>query len=169
MAAQVCVPEEVYLNSVYRPDRDYVDGCLERRNLGDNNHSKWQTAIQRWFMLHDEEWDVLIRPELRVHVSKTRYRIADVSILDASRPQELIPSHPPLAVFEVLSPKDRMSRMLPRLADFAAMGVPEIWLVNPKTGSFERFEGGKLVRRERLMLEGRGIEFGVEEISRLVR
>ncbi len=169
MATAVCVPVEVYLNTLYRPDRDYVDGCVERRNLGDNNHSKWQLAIQLWFAMRAEEWDVLIRPEIRIHVSRTRYRIADVSILDAGRPQELIPSHPPLAVFEVLSPKDRLSRMKIRLADFAAMGVPEIWLINPKTGSFERFEGGEFVHRERFSLEKRRIAFEVDQIAQLVR
>lgn len=169
MATAMHVPLEIYLNSAYHPDRDYVDGRVERRNLGENNHSKWQLAIQLWFAMHGEEWNILIRPELRVHVSETRYRIADVSILDASRPQERIPSHPPLAIFEVLSPKDRLSRIRLRLADFAAMGVREIWLVDPESGIFERFENDELVRREQFVLTERGIEFAVQEIARLVR
>jgi len=32
-AATVCVPVEKYLNTVYRPHRNYVDGRLEKRNV----------------------------------------------------------------------------------------------------------------------------------------
>ena len=169
MATTTRVPVETYLHGVYHPDVDYVDGSIEERNLGENDHSRWQLAIQLWFSLNAEKWDVLVRPELRVHVSETRYRIADVTILDASRPQEPIPSHPPLIVFEVLSPEDRVNRIKVRLADFAAMGVPEIWLIDPVTGSFDRFEDGQLVRREQFELAEQGISFAVAEIAKRVR
>ena len=119
--------------------------------------------------LHAERWNILVRPALRVRISATRYRIADVTILDAARSQESIPTHPPLAVFEVLSPEDRLSRVKVRLAEFAAMGVPEVWLISPETGSFERFEDGQLVRREGFELGERGIAFAVGEVATLVR
>lgn len=45
------------------------------------------------------------------------YRVSDVGIVDASIPEELDPTRPPLAVFEVLSPEDRSSRVKERLAD----------------------------------------------------
>jgi Uma2 family endonuclease len=154
---------------VYHPDVDYVDGCIEERKLGENDHSKWQMAIQLWFSLNAEAWRVLVRPELRIRTSGTRYRVGDVSILDADHPQERIPTYPPLAIFEVLSPEDRISRVKVRLADFAVMGVPEIWLINPETGSFDRFEDGQLVGREEFAIAGRGIVFAVSQIAKLVR
>jgi Uma2 family endonuclease len=169
MATTIRIPVELYLQGQYEPDVDYVDGSIEKRNLGENDHSKWQLAIQLWFSLNAEKWNVLVRPELRVQTGATRYRVADVTILDASRPQEPIPIHPPLAVFEVLSPEDRLSRVSTRLADFAGMGVSEIWLIDPETGSFDRFENGQLVRREQFEFVERGISFSVAEIVRLVR
>lgn len=169
MAAITRIPVELYLTSQYETDFDYVDGSIEERYLGENEHSKWQLAIQLWFSLNSEKWDVLVRPELRVQTSTTRYRVADVTILDASRPQESIPTYPPLAVFEVLSPEDRLSRIRKRLADFATMGVPEIWLIDPETSSFERFENGQLVRREQFDFIERDIAFPMTEIAKLVR
>ncbi len=169
MATATHVPVELYLQGDYEYDLDYVDGVIEDRNLGDPNHSKWQVAIQHWFLLNAQKWNVLVRPELRIHTSATRYRIADVAIVDASVPEQGPPTHPPLAVFEVLSPDDRLSRVRTRLADFAAMGVPEIWLIDPATGSFDRFEGGQLARREQFSLAGTEVTFAVSEIGKLVR
>lgn len=110
-----------------------------------------------------------MRPALRTRTGARRYRIADVAILDAAVPQQPVPTHPPLVVFEVLSPEDRLSRVKIRLADFAAMGVPEIWLIDPERATFDRYENGELARREHFELAERGISFAVTEITRRVR
>ena len=39
------VPVEVYLRSSYEPDAEYVDGAIEERAVGENDHSAWQEAI----------------------------------------------------------------------------------------------------------------------------
>ena len=49
MAATTLIPIEVYMRTSYRPDVDYVDGVIEERNLGQNDHSAWQDAISAWF------------------------------------------------------------------------------------------------------------------------
>ncbi len=171
MATTMYVPIEVYLRGdlELESDVDYVDDHLEERNLGADCHSKWQLALQLWFSMHAEAWDVLVRPALRTRTGARRYRIADVAILDAAVPQEPVPSHPPLVVFEVLSPEDRLSRVKVRLADFAAMGIPEIWLIDPETGSFDRFADGELERRDHFELAARGISFPVAEIAKRLR
>ncbi len=64
-------------------------------------------------------------------------------MLDRNAPYEHVPTTPS-GVFEVLSPEDRLSRVRERLADYAAMGVREIWLIDPTSGSFERWEDGQL-------------------------
>ena len=47
MAATAFVPVEVYLRTSYEPDADYVDGSIEERPMGENDHSAWQDAICR--------------------------------------------------------------------------------------------------------------------------
>ncbi|MDX2266987.1 MAG: Uma2 family endonuclease [Bryobacter sp.] len=45
MRAAVMVSEAEYLATVYRPDREYVNGQLLERNLGEYDHANLQTAI----------------------------------------------------------------------------------------------------------------------------
>ena len=168
MLAAAKIPVAVYLQAEYEPDVDYLDGSLEERNVGERDHAAWQLAVQLWFAQHAREWNTIGLPELRIQVSATRYRVADVAILDRDAPYEQIPKTPPLAVFEVLSPEDRLSRVRERLADYEAMGVAEIWLIDPASGGFDRWEGGQLVRREEFVMEGRGGRFEVEEIRKLL-
>ena len=136
MATTTHVPVEVYLCSSYEPDAEYVDGRIEERPMGEFDHTSWQQAIQRWFLQHQMEWGIRVRPELRVKVAATRYRVPDVTVLDRSRPIEQIITHPPLAVFEVLSPEDRVQRLKLKLEDYRAMGIPEIWVIDPQDSTF---------------------------------
>ena len=44
----------------------------------------------------------------------------------------------------MLSPEDRMSRMLIKLTDYEAMGIRTIRVIEPETGVISRFEQGVL-------------------------
>jgi Uma2 family endonuclease len=170
MATATKTPLKVFLQSdEYEPAADYVDGEVEERPLGELDHSSWQFAIQFWFGQHFADWNILICPELRIQTSATRFRIADVAILDRAAPMSQITTHPPLAVFEVLCPEDRVQRLTRKLGDYAAMGVREIWVIDPKACTFSRFEDGQLLRRDRFQLSERGIDFPVSEIAELVQ
>jgi Uma2 family endonuclease len=168
MAATV-VPIEVYLLSEYEPDAEYVDGEIEERNVGEYGHAAWQRAIQLWFWKHEEEWNVQALPELRIQTSRTRFRVADVAVLDLSAPTSPITTHPPVAVFEVLSPEDRVQRLVRKLGDYARMGVEGIWVIDPETGACFSFENEQLVPRTRLSLPQRGIDFELLRIGELLR
>jgi Uma2 family endonuclease len=111
MATAVHVPVEVYLRTLdYEPDCEYVDGVIEERPMGQFDHASWQQAIQLWFAQYAKQWNVRVLPEYRVKVSATRYRVPDVCVFDRSLPKEQVLTHAPIAVFEVLSPEDRMPR-----------------------------------------------------------
>ncbi|MGC2112639.1 MAG: Uma2 family endonuclease [Candidatus Korobacteraceae bacterium] len=122
-----------YLHSSYSPDCDYVDGELQERNLGELEHAKVQTALAIWFGSHDKEWNISTMVELRMRVGATRFRIADLSLFSRGEPTEQVPTRPPLAVIEILSPEDRVSRYQERLDDYRKMGVLHIWVVDPQT------------------------------------
>jgi Uma2 family endonuclease len=170
MATSTRVPLELYLRSdEYEPAAEYVDGEIEERPMGENDHSAWQLAIQKWFLLHEDEWNIFIRPELRVQTNATRFRIPDVAILDAAIPTKPITTHPPLAVFEVLSPEDTMRRVMRKLGDYAAMGIPQIWVIDPETKDISRFEDGQLLRQSHFSIPENGIDFEMAEIAKLVR
>jgi Uma2 family endonuclease len=143
VATTTHVPVEVYLRSSYEPDAEYVDGKIEERPAAEFDHASWHGAILAWFAQHEKEWNVLALPSLRVWVAPTRYRVPDVSVLDRSQPREQIITHPPVAVFEVLSPEDTVQRLKRKLQDYRVMGIEEIRVVDPqdrttamRTGSF---------------------------------
>lgn len=121
-----------YLHSSYSPDCDYVDGELQERNVGELDHAEVETALVMWFRSHDKEWNIRAVVELRIQVSPTRFRIADVCLISRDAPVEQVPQHPPLAVIEVLSPEDRVQRYQDRLDDYRKMGVRNVWVVDPQ-------------------------------------
>ena len=107
--ATTLVPLEVYLQTEYEPAAEYVDGVIEERPMGEDQHSAWQIAIGYWFRQHAAQWNIRVRPERRVQISATRFRVADVAILNASMPLKPVATDAPIAVFEILSPEDRCS------------------------------------------------------------
>jgi Uma2 family endonuclease len=168
MATTTHVPVEVYLRSSYEPDAEYVDGKIEERPMGEFDHASWQQAIQLWFFQHQKEWGIRVLPELRVRVAVTRYRVPDVTVLDVGQPIEQIITHPPIAVFEVLSPEDRLQRLKRKLEDYRAMGIAEIWVIDPQDNTFYRYENLELQRNESFSHAEKGIVFDMNQLKNLL-
>jgi Uma2 family endonuclease len=61
-------------------------------------------------------------------------------------PKEQVITVAPLAVFEILSPEDRMDRVLRKLSDYESMGIGTIVLIEPKDSSIWRYNDGRLYR-----------------------
>lgn len=164
------VPLEVYLHcSDWEPDAEYVDGEIEERPMGEYDHAAWQAAIQRWFWAHEKEWNVEAIGELRVKVGPAQFRVPDVTVLDRTLPVQQIITVPPVAVFEILSPEDRFTRLLRKLKEYAAMGIPQIWVVDPEENSFQQFSEGRLLASTVFEESSRGIHFEFREIAALLR
>jgi Uma2 family endonuclease len=55
---------------------------------------------------------------------------------------------PPGLIIEILSPSENRRRKEEKLADYAAIGLPEVWLVSPEAGTVEvrLLHAGKLER-----------------------
>ncbi len=119
-----------YLRTSYHPDRDYVDGEVQERNLGEFDHAAIQAFLTAYFFQHRQEWQLHVLPEMRVRISAERVRIPDVCLVKRSQPVEQVLTTPPLAVVEILSPEDRIVRYNGRLADYRRMGIPNIWVID---------------------------------------
>jgi Uma2 family endonuclease len=120
-----------YLTTTYHPDRDYVDGEVQERNLGEFEHAAIQAFLTSWFFQHRQEWQLHVLPEMRVKVSSERVRIPDVCLVFRQQPSERVLTRPPLAVLEILSPEDRVLRYNERLADYRGMGIRHVWVIDP--------------------------------------
>ena len=131
MAVAELVSVEEYLSTDYSPDCDYVDGVLEDRNVGEKSHSKLQMAIGAYFYARRKELGIQVFPEQRIQVTPTRYRVVDLCIT-IGEPDEQIFTSAPFLCIEILSRDDRMSRVLGVIADYLQMGVPFVWLIDPR-------------------------------------
>jgi Uma2 family endonuclease len=156
---------KAYLHSTYEPDAEYVDGEIQERPVGEYDHANWQSALLKYFSKYEREWNIRVLAELRVQVAATRFRVPDVTVLDRDRPVEQIITQPPLAVFEILSPEDTMSRILLKFLDYDRMGITGIFLVDPKSHTKYEFHAGALLAltedtifRGRLTIDFKAIE-----------
>jgi Uma2 family endonuclease len=132
MASSVLIPVSEYLQTTYRPDRDFVDGELEERNVGEESHSETQAILARVFGNHREAWGVRVYTEVRVQTSATHFRIPDVCLVDSARPRGRVIGYAPILCVEILSPEDRLIAMSDKIEDYVQLGVKNIWVIDPE-------------------------------------
>jgi len=122
---------EKYLSTVYKPECEYVDGELIKRNLGEAEHSAVQAAISALLGSNRREAGVHLFLALRVQVGPRKFRVPDIAVTTRKIPRGVL-REPPFLCIEILSPEDRMSRVEARIDDFLAFGVKYVWLVDPR-------------------------------------
>jgi Uma2 family endonuclease len=132
MGAATLVSVEEYLSTSYSPDREYLDGRIVERNLGEKTHSSIQRNLIGWFWDRRKTLPVQAFPEQRVQVTPTRFRIPDVTIVKNSQFQGEIFTAPPHLCIEILSKDDTMDYMQEKIDDYLRFGIPYIWIINPR-------------------------------------
>lgn len=168
-AAPVFVPVEEYLASSYSPDAEYIDGRIEERKMGENDHSAWQEAICAWFRTQAVHGGIRVRPELRVQVDPYCYLVPDVTLLDRNLPVEPIATHAPVAVFEILSPGDSLKRLMKKGERYEKMGIRTILILDPDGPAYRYLQGRLEPLAERAFtLEGSQARFDLNEVAKLV-
>ena len=166
MASSTLIPVTEYLSTSYRPDRDYLDGELKERNMGEQPHAHLQGILSAIFHMHRYEWGVRALTEQRIQTSAGHYRIADVCILRSSDPRDPVVRFPPLLCIEILSKDDSLGELQERVNDYAGLGVKDIWAIDPwkrlgyaaSTHGFERPGDGVL------RIAGSAIEVSLAEL-----
>jgi Uma2 family endonuclease len=163
MASATQIPVSEYLDTIYHPDREYVDGELRERNVGKWEHARIQWLMAGWFVKHELAWNVIGSTEQRVRISPTRIRIPDLVVLRPG-PQPDILTEPPLLIIEILSPDDSYSDLQERCQDYWQMGVKTVWIVDPKTRSGRMCSGMDWVGAERLEVAGTPIHVDLQQL-----
>ena len=150
MSTATLVNVEEYLSTTYRPDCDFVDGELIGRKVGTKDHGKLQRDILVWFHARGRDLRLAAFPEQRLRVAPRRYRIPDVCVVSLPEPDEQIFTSAPYICIEVLSSDDSFPKLQDRFDDYLAMGVPNIWVLDPasrrawsiaREGHFETLDG----------------------------
>ena len=96
--------------------------------------------------------------KIRIQISPTRDRVADIAVWRSGHIGDRIPTVPPFLAIEILSPEDRITRMQPKIVEYLAIGFEWIWLIDPIEKSallFARQSGGlsEALRTENPMIE----------------
>jgi len=155
---------EEYLRTDYEPDCDYVDGELEERNVGEKEHSAVQAFFIKFLAAHEDAWQLEAYPEIRMRIAPRRVRVADIAILPIKTPFEAVLRTPPVAIVEVLSPEDRVSRYQQRLDDYRAMGVANVWVIDPmRHKAFDCSQGG-WQPAEKLVIANSNVEIPLDPL-----
>jgi Uma2 family endonuclease len=136
---------EEYLSTSYSPDREYVDGVVVERNWGEKSHSKIQRNLI--LLLSRKYPELHVWPELRMRTRGTRHRIPDVCVT-LDEPGTEVLQEPPFLTIEILSADDRMSAVLEKLQEYESVGVPNIWLIDPRLQQAYYFQDGDLHESE---------------------
>jgi Uma2 family endonuclease len=152
-----------YLDTSYRPDREYVDGEVKERNVGKWEHARVQWLLAAWFFTHEKEWGITGSTEQRVRVSENRVRVPDVVVLTVGAQPDVL-TDPPLLVIEILSPDDSYSDTQERAQDYRAMGVETVWIIDPRTRSGRMCSGSEWVESSRLEVKGTPLYVSLPDI-----
>src|SRR5580700_3442667 len=134
----VLAPIEEYLETDYSPDREFVDGTVVERHVGEKSHSRVQRNVIAIFCVRYP--NVFVWPEQRVRTTRNRCRIPDVCVT-AHEPTTEVFETPPLICIEILSRRDEISNVLEKLEEYAAAGVRYIWLVDPRRKKAFAYDG----------------------------
>lgn len=67
----VLIPVEEYLSTVYEPDVDYVDGEIQERNMGEQEHATILGFFYFFLKLRENEWKTRVMQEARIQTAST--------------------------------------------------------------------------------------------------
>lgn len=164
MLAKTPVSVEEYLQSSFEPDAEYLDGRVVERTVGEDAHSRVQANLVILFHEMRRKAHLRLRPEIRLQVASSRYRVADFAAFRENAPAEPVPSHPPLVVVEILSRDDRQTEVIAKLEEYQHWGVPHIWLVDPFLERLYVYRDRSLQAVSQFEIAGFGITIQAEQL-----
>jgi Uma2 family endonuclease len=160
MASQLQIAPAEYLSTSFEgTDREYVRGEIIERGMPDYPHGRMQAQLgARFFQLRDSH-HLFVCSETRMRLAPDLYRIPDIAVFAGTEPDENVPSRPPLLVIEIISPDDRYSEVLEKLAEYRQWGVLHIWVVDPHRRTLATYDAGALLPASSLALPRYPLEF----------
>jgi Uma2 family endonuclease len=138
------VPLTHYLHETWQPDREYVDGEIVERSMGEKDHAAWQAALLRVLSGWRQSANVKVFAELRLQIGPARFRVPDILVIDRDAADEQIITHAPVLCVEILSPEDRIGRMEARIQEYVDFGARAVWMIDPATSTAYQCTGGSI-------------------------
>lgn len=167
MATRAVMSVEEYLHTSFEgSDCEYLDGEVVERNMGELEHSNVQGELLFLLRSLAGQLGIQVRPEIRIQIRSTRFRVADVAVWRAGDIGRRIPKVPPFLAIEILSPEDRMIRVQSKIGEYLEIGVEYVWLIDPEQRQAliytQQQPAGKLA--DVLATDNPGIEIPLESV-----
>ena len=132
MSTKVQMGVEEYLRTSFDgSDCEYLDGEIVERNRGEIPHAYLQAKLSPLLWQLYSHLGIFVLTEIRIQITSLRFRVADVAVWRDSNIGTGIPTVTPFLVIEILSPEDRMVRMLPKIQEYLSIGVEWVWVIDP--------------------------------------
>ena len=163
MATKTLVTEAEYLGMTFDgPEPDYVDGELVERAMPNEDHGTVQSVFCARMYPWRTQGLLFAVSELRIQTAPGHYRVVDVAVhRDRNR---ALPNRTPLVTVEIVSPGDKYQELIAKLAEYKAMGVPNVWIVDPGLRALSVFDGGSLLHVEAFELPEFGLRLTAAEL-----
>lgn len=122
-----------YLQTNYEPDMEFVDGALVGRNVGTQLHSLLQTIVSAYFYQARILYRLAVFTEcrLRMGTQTERHRIPDVMVLEQPYTRGTVVTDVPAVVVQIKSQDDTLDEVIGKCLEYAALGVPNIVVLDP--------------------------------------
>jgi Uma2 family endonuclease len=132
MSTKVQMDVEEYLRTSFNgSDCEYLDGEIVERNMGELPHSDIQGNLYLLLSQLRDRLGTRVNLEIRIQINQRCYRVADIAVWRNHNIGTGIPTVTPFLIVEILSPEDRMVRMLPKIQEYLSIGVEWVWVIDP--------------------------------------
>ena len=136
MSTKVQMDVEEYLRTSFDgSDCEYLDGEIVERNMGELPHGDVQVNLAVLLRQLRQQLGIRVVTEIRIQIHSRRYRVADLGVWRDDNIGTGIPTVPLFLAIEILSPEDRMVRMLPKIQEYLSIGVEWVWVIDPQEKS----------------------------------
>ena len=160
--ASTLVSLDEYLSTTFHPDREYDDGAIVERNAGTQSHGSLQSLVAAFFVQLLKSYRIrpFIETRLQLNSAPARYRVPDVMVLEHPYTKGRVVVDVPAIIIEILSPEDTLAEVIEHCLEYAALGVPNILVLDPEARRQYRFVHSalELVSTQTLHLPKRGID-----------
>ena len=96
MGTKTLMSVDEYLHTTFDgADREYLDGEVVERNMGNKSHGRLQGWLVRLLGAYEERTGLYVIPEVRHRVQKNSLSIPDIAVFEGE-PEGEVPSMPPL-------------------------------------------------------------------------
>ena len=138
MSTKVLMDVDEYLHTSFDgPDCEYLDGEVVERNMGElPARRRTGQPLSPHCKGCDQRLGIRVLRRSESASTRVAYRIPrhlrfGATTISASR----IPTVPPFLAIEILSAEDRMTRILPKIQEYLAIGVEWVWVIDPEDKS----------------------------------